>query len=282
MRPIVIVGAGGHGRVVLDMCRALGRPVAGFLDDGRPTGSTIEEVPVLGDSGRLEDPDLLRDHAVVLAFGIIGEDPVLANRRRRELGDRLLARGGELATVVHPSVVVSSRAEIGVGTTVSSGAVIVTGARIGRNCMVHTVAIVDHDCVVEHGAQVGPMVTLCGGSRCREDSFLGVGVSVRPGLTVGARTRVGMQAGVLTDLPADVLAWGTPARPVEGGGRPRRPWRSGACERLPPASGIASGSRRGQARGPPRAPWRPARRATEMPLPHGSDGGRPCRPINRG
>lgn len=220
MRPLIIVGAGGHGRVVLDICRTLGRPVAGFLDDHRPVGSTVEEVPVLGDSGRLNDPDLRRNNSVIFAFGIIDDDPILANRRRRELGERLLARGGELATLIHPSVVVSSRAEIGLGTTVSSGAVIITGARVGRHCMIHTVAIVDHDCVVGDGAQVGPAVQLCGRARCGQDSFLAAGVCVGPGISVGARTRVGMQAGVLADLPPDVLAFGTPARPRPSRGRP--------------------------------------------------------------
>jgi acetyltransferase EpsM len=213
VKPVIIFGAGGHGRVVLDICNALYRPVIGFLDDTLEPGTSIQGVPVLGNAARL-DQVLLASAEIVIAIGSIGGSQLQANSLRRTIGEDVLARGGHLGTLIHPSAVVSREAHLGKGTTVSTGALIITGARVGRHCQVHTGAIVDHDCVLEDGVQIGPAACLSSGVRCGEESFLGAGSAVAPGINIGARTRVGLGAGVLSDLPADVLAVGTPARPT--------------------------------------------------------------------
>jgi sugar O-acyltransferase (sialic acid O-acetyltransferase NeuD family) len=216
--PLLVVGAGGHGRVVLDLCRALGREVAGFLDDAPgPPGAggarrAVEGVPVLGGFVLLDDAAVMARHEVVVAVGAVRGDQVAGNRLRRELGRRAAARGAGLAILAHPSAVVSDRASLGPGTVVCAGAVVATGARLGVHCIVNTGASVDHDCELADGVQVSPGARLAGGVRCGEDVFVGTGACVAPGVAIGARTRVGLGAGVLRDLPADVLAAGTPAR----------------------------------------------------------------------
>lgn len=212
MRPLIIAGAGGHGRVVLDLCRALGREVAGFLDDVRVPGVELEGVPVLGGLALLSDAVRMTAYEVVVAIGAVRGDQIAANRLRRELGGRAQAHGARLATLVHPSAVVSGLASAGPGTVVCAGAVVITGVCLGRHCIVNTAAIVDHDCELDDGVQVSPGARLAGFVRCREDVFIGTGACVAPGVTIGARTRVGLGAGVLDDLPGDVLAVGLPAR----------------------------------------------------------------------
>lgn len=182
-RPVVVIGAGGHGRVVADILAAAGRVVAGFLDD-HETGP-VAGLKVLGPFARALDPGFGHACDLIVALG----DTV----RRVELGQAILCAGGALATAIHPAAVLAGRARIGAGTTVSAAAVIGTDARVGRFCIVNTAAVVDHDCQVEDGAFLAPGVRLCGGVVVGTGAFLGAGAIVLPGRRIapGARVRAG-------------------------------------------------------------------------------------------
>lgn len=203
-RPIVILGAGGHGRVVLDVCRAADQAVAGFVDGGYRRGTLIDGCPVLGGDA------LLRDRRTLAAYRFVPGLGDAAVRRRLSLD--LIARGATLASVFHPSCIVSPRAAVGEGSVLVAGAVVNTGARIGRFCIVNTGATVDHDCVLDDGVQVAPNGTLCGDVHCGEDAFIGAGAVVLPGVRVGARAVIGAGAAVTADIPAGLTVVGKPAR----------------------------------------------------------------------
>jgi acetyltransferase EpsM len=205
-RPLVIVGAGGHGRVVLDTWRATGRDAAGFLDGGQPLGTPIHGVPVLGGNAKLDDSGFLAAHQFVVAIG--------NQRVRRELSLKILNNRGTLATVVHPSVIVSPTATIDLGTVVVAGVVINTDARIGRYCIVNTSATLDHDVVLADGVQICPGANLAGAVHCEALVFVGTGAVVVPGVRIGENSVVGAGTVVLRALPANVLAVGNPARIV--------------------------------------------------------------------
>lgn len=185
--PVVVVGAGGHGRVVADILAAAGRDVAGFLDD-RAAGP-VAGLPVLGPFARALDPEFGRARDLVVALG--------DSTRRVELCKAILRAGGVLATAVHPSAVVAGGARVGAGTSVSAAAVIGAGASVGRFCIVNTAAVVDHDCRVEDGAFLAPGVRLCGGVTVGAGAFLGAGAIVLPGMRIAAGARV--RAGTVVD-----------------------------------------------------------------------------------
>jgi sugar O-acyltransferase (sialic acid O-acetyltransferase NeuD family) len=207
-KPLVILCAGGHGRVVADAARAAGRRVAGFLDAGRPVGARHDGVAVLGGDGLLDDPIFCAGHDFVVATGV--------QALRRRLALLVQARGGRLARVIHPSAVVAPSAMIGAGTVLAAGAIVNPGARLGDFVIVNTGATIDHDDVLEDGVQICPGAHLAGLVTCREDAFIGTGAAVIPGRTIGRRAIVGAGATVIHDIPDDATAIGCPARVIKG------------------------------------------------------------------
>lgn len=173
---VVILGAGGHGRVVADILTLAGWTVDGFLDDAKD--GLVAGLPVLGPFARAFEPNFLAGRAAIVALG--------DTATRVAVSRRLIDRSVPLAIAIHPSAVVARDAAIGAGTTVAAGAVVGVTARIGRFCIVNTGASVDHDCVVEDGAFLAPGVRLCGGVRVGEGAFLGAGAIVLPGGQIAA------------------------------------------------------------------------------------------------
>ena len=200
--PIVIFGCGGHGRVVADTLKLARAPLAGFLDD-RPPASLVNEIPVLGGRGCLEEREFLKKYEILIAIG--------EARVRRQLALLVLDRGGHLAKAIHPNAVIASDVFIGEGAVIMAGVVVNTGSRIGRFVIVNTGATVDHDNLIEDGVHISPGCHLAGNVICRADAFIGTGASIIPRTEIGARAVVGAGAAVISDVPSDALAVGCPA-----------------------------------------------------------------------
>jgi sugar O-acyltransferase (sialic acid O-acetyltransferase NeuD family) len=197
---VLVVGAGGHAKVVIATLQAAERTVAGCLDDhAEAEGTVVLGVPVVGPTSRLAE------HAgeAVLAIG--------ANAVRQ----RLAAAHPEArwVTVVHPSAVVHESVRLGAGTVVFAGAVLQPDVAVGAHAIVNTGATVDHDGRLGDFVHVAPGCHLSGGVTLGEGAFLGVGCACLPGVTVGAWTTVGGGGVVVRDLPPSVTAVGVPARP---------------------------------------------------------------------
>jgi acetyltransferase EpsM len=201
MTPIIIFGAGGHARVVLDALLTSGASARAFVDDHRRV-ETLDGLPVW-DAEDAAWLGLSRFQFVVA----IGD-----NRIRASIFQRLLTRGGTPLTVLHPKAVVSSRASFGPGTVVMAGAIVNPGARIGSNCILNTGCSVDHDCAVGDHVHLCPGVRLAGTVRIGEHTLLGTGSCVTPGRSIGSGTLVGAGSVVVRDLPDNCLAHGNPAR----------------------------------------------------------------------
>jgi sugar O-acyltransferase (sialic acid O-acetyltransferase NeuD family) len=207
----VIIGAGGHGRVVLDVLRAGGRfEPAGFLDDGAPPSAQGPcGLPVLGPVGadgfaRLLDRDVR--HFVVA----IGD-----NAARLAAQSAAAAAGLEPVNAVHPTAFVSPAASLGRGVVVCPNAAVVTGARLGDACVVNTAAVVDHECDLAEGVHVAPGALLAGRVTVGRLAFVGIGARVIQGIAVGERATVGAGAVVIENVPAGATVVGVPARVVK-------------------------------------------------------------------
>lgn len=204
--PIVILGAGGHARVVADICRSIGRVVEGFLDPGLEPGTSVDGMPVLGSDERLTDSDFVGAHEFGLGIG--------DSRLRCEVGRRVLDAGGTLPALTHERSVVAPDVVIGFGSVLMAGAIVNTGAELGAFVVVNTGASVDHDCRLDEGTHVGPGVHLAGAVRSGRIAEIGIGASVVQGISIGDGAIVGAGATVIRDVPPDTTVAGCPARPL--------------------------------------------------------------------
>jgi UDP-perosamine 4-acetyltransferase len=209
MDSVVIVGAGGHGRVVLDILRAARKYKAvGFIDaDESLAGTTVGGLKVLGPANQLPK---LRQKKICRALIAIGD-----NATRVKYARMLDQHGFELISATHPSATISKSATIGRNVVVAAGAVVCTEARIGDHAIINTAATVDHESVIGAAAHLCPGVRLAGRVRVGELAFVGIGASVIQCLTIGDRAVVGAGAVVVRDVPPDATVVGVPARVVK-------------------------------------------------------------------
>ncbi len=207
----VILGGGGHARVVIDALRESGAAVPAAVLDAQPSlrGTTVLEVPVMGDDELL--PTLPRQGIThfVVGLGAVGD-----NRPRERLFLLGLQHGLIPLTVRHPAAVCSSRATIGAGSVLCAASVVSAGAAIGRNVIVNTGAIVEHDCRIGDHAHLATGAALSGTVTVGMSAHIGAGATVRQGLTIGEAALVGAGAVVITDVPSGAVVAGVPARPL--------------------------------------------------------------------
>lgn len=206
VRDVVVIGAGGHAKVVIDLIRENGNCRIVGLIDADPTPRHVLGVPVVGDDASLTR---LRRTGVRHAFPALGD-----NRRRLALADRLRAEGFELINAISRSAMISSSVRLGRGIAIMPGAVVNADSTIGDLAIINTRASVDHDGCVGEAAHVGPGSALAGCVRVGRLAFLGAGASVIPGISIGDGAIIGAGACVVRDVAPGVVAVGVPARVI--------------------------------------------------------------------
>ncbi|MBP9207625.1 MAG: NeuD/PglB/VioB family sugar acetyltransferase [Kofleriaceae bacterium] len=203
--PLLVVGAGGHGKVVADAALATGRwRSVVFVDDRHPGLTEVLGFPVVGPLAAL--PALRGAHPeAIVAIGA-GAARLVVLAQLAELGFRV-------PVIVHPRAHVSPHARLGDGTVVMAQAAVNPGSVLGLGVIVNTGAIVDHDAALADGVHVCPGACLAGTVTAGPRAWIGVGACVRQGIVIGPDVTVGAGAVVVHDLPAGVTAIGVPARP---------------------------------------------------------------------
>jgi UDP-perosamine 4-acetyltransferase len=204
--PLIVIGAGGHAKVVIELLTASGAYRIVGLTDADPSPRRLLGFEVLGGDDILPR---LRAEGVAHAFVALGDN---ALRQKAALKARGL--GFALVNAVSPTASLSPSAHMGVGVAVMAGAVINACGAVGDFAIVNSGAVVDHDAVLGEACHIGPGCALAGCVTIGPRAFLGVGVSVTPNITIGQDTIVGAGACVTADLPAGILALGVPARAV--------------------------------------------------------------------
>jgi UDP-perosamine 4-acetyltransferase len=206
---VVVVGAGGHARSVIEALRAGSgglEPVACTDPDQARIGTTLDGVPIIGDDGRL--PGLLADGVAGACLGVGG---VGSNEPRRRLYELVSSLGFALPPVIHSGALIAAVCEIGAGTQVLAGAIVGAGAVIGANVIVNSGAIVEHDCSIGDHVHLATGCALAGQVAVRTAAHVGIGACVLEGRTVGESAVVGAGAVVVGDVaPGDVVV-GCPA-----------------------------------------------------------------------
>lgn len=212
MKDLYIIGAGGFGREVAWLVERINKQnptwnLNGFIDDNVAVwGIEIDDYPVVGGCDTLRNID--HDVWVLCAVG--------SSKTRKQIIQRL----GEstyihFATVIDPSVQMSSRVEIGEGTMICAGSIITVDVTIGKHNIINLDCTIGHDAVLGDFVTMYPSVNLSGCSMIGAETELGTGMQTIQGMKVGSQTIVGAGAVVIRDIPDRCVAVGAPARVVK-------------------------------------------------------------------
>jgi sugar O-acyltransferase (sialic acid O-acetyltransferase NeuD family) len=207
---LLIIGAGGHGKVVLDIILAGGkhRPV-GFVDaDPKLAGTRVGGLPVFGGIHLLNK--LKQQHRLKGAIIAIGD-----NRARCGYVKTVEEHQLELINAIHPTASVSTSAVLGRNVVIAAQAVVCAEAKIADLAILNTAALVDHECEIGPAAHICPGANLAGRVRVGARAFIGLGANIIQCLTIGEGATIGAGAVVLRDIPAGATAVGVPARIIK-------------------------------------------------------------------
>ncbi len=206
MDDLVLWGAGGHGRVVFDIARAMGGfKSIFFIDDAcEPSARDFCNCQVFEATRYLQS---VKDKGSSQYLVSIGENGI-----RAACFQRAFEHGLHPVKLVHPSSVISASARLEYGTVVMPKVVINANARIGKNCILNTASAVEHDCRVCDHVHLSPGVLLGGGVTVHSFAHVGIGAIILPGAEIGEGAVVGAGSVVLASVPPGITVVGNPAR----------------------------------------------------------------------
>lgn len=210
--PVIIIGAGGHAKPVIDALMKNGTEIIGAVDvNPAKHGVPILGVPVLGKDG------IIGGHAPGSLLLVNGVGTTSETEERREVFCRFKERGYNFKTVIHPSALIGVEVEIGEGSQILAGAVIQPATTIGANCIINTNATVDHDCAIGDHVHVAPGAAVSGVVEIGDGCHVGSGATIIQGLTIGPRSIIGSGAAVIRDVAQGDVVCGVPARTIKRG-----------------------------------------------------------------
>lgn len=208
VRPRVLLGAGGHARVLLALARSVGVPLLGVCDPHLQVAqqSEWEGLKVLGNDEALDQygPD-----KVDLVLGV-GQIP--KNDARVRIYAEWNKRGYLFPPLVHPSAWVAPDVELPDGVQIMAGAVLQPGCTLGQNIIINTRASIDHDCLIGSNVHIAPGAVLCGGVEVGSGTFIGAGAVLIQGLHIGHSAIVGAGVTLVRDLPSGLIITGAANR----------------------------------------------------------------------
>ncbi len=197
---LLVLGAGGHGLVVAEGARSAGWNVLGFRDDLKEPGTRVGDWEVIG-SLRVSIPPHV---AVIVGIG--------DNRTRERISTEMAERGTPLATVIHPSAIISPSAHIGDGVFVGPRALIHTEAAVGWGAIVNSAAVVEHHNRIGCFSHVASGAVLAGGVAIGDRVLMGANATVKPGLHITSDCVIGAGSAVVRNIAQPGTYVGVPAR----------------------------------------------------------------------
>jgi len=203
---VLILGAGGHAKVLIDSLQLSGRRIKGALEAAPALwGHNILGVPVLGNDDTIFN---YKPSDVELVNGLGSTHNTSA---RQKLFETWKSNGYSFANVIHPSAVISKHCQLGEGIQIMAGAILNAGAKVNDNSLINTAAIIEHDCKIAAHCHIAPSASLSGGVKVGQGSHIGLGARVLQNLTLGEACLVGAGAVVIHPVERGQLVVGVPA-----------------------------------------------------------------------
>lgn len=192
-----IFGAGGHGKVIVEIAESRSLKIEGFIDTNN-------------------------NNAEVLGYEIFKNSPSDACEMIIAIGNNEIRKRiafenpkSEYPVIIHINSIVSKRAKLNFGTVVMAGTTINTNVSIGRHCIVNTNASIDHDCIIEDFVHLSPNVALAGNVIVGEGTHIGIGACVIQGIKIGRWCTIGAGAVIIKDVPDGCTVVGNPGRIIK-------------------------------------------------------------------
>ncbi len=203
---IVIVGAGGHAKVCIELLQAMGEEISVCIGSEDSPKECLN-IPVLqGD----ETIQTLYEEGYSRIFIAIG-----SNRLRERLATLALNQGYQLVNAISPKATISPSAVLGSGIAIMAGVVINAETQIDDLAIINTGATVDHDCRIGKAVHIAPQCALAGNVKVGKQSFIGIGSKVIPDIEIGENVMIGAGAVVIKNIKSEATAVGAPARIIK-------------------------------------------------------------------
>jgi acetyltransferase EpsM len=207
MKPLVVIGAGGHSKVVIDIINVCGEyEIIAILDD-RYSELITEGSTIFAPISYSRQIILERNPYFIIAIG--------NNIVRQKMTEELLRVSAKFVTLIHPSAVISPSASLGEGTVVLPNAVVNSDAVIGRHVIINTSSVIEHDNIIEDYVHISPGTILTGNVQVGNGTHIGAGSTIIPGKKLGNWSIIGAGSTIITDIPDYVTAVGTPAKIIK-------------------------------------------------------------------
>ena len=198
---LVIIGAGGHGRVVADIAYKMNKwQQIIFMDDDETIKSSMG-IKVVGKTNDV--PMYIDDCDIFVAIG--------DNIKREKILRWLEREGASIPTLIHPKAIIGEEVEIGMGTVIMPGAIINCCTKIGKGCIINTGATIDHDNIIEDYVHISPGVHLAGAVSVGKGTWLGIGSIVINNIVIISHCKIGAGAVVVRNINKEGTYIGIPA-----------------------------------------------------------------------
>jgi sugar O-acyltransferase (sialic acid O-acetyltransferase NeuD family) len=201
---LIIIGTGGHSRVIADAAMNSGFNLTGFLDlNYKGQDEKILGCDVLGGLSFLDTCDT----NLILLVIAVGD-----NNRRSNLSLKLKDKGFSIQTVIHPTAIVSKYCTIGEGCFINAGTIVNAGVVVDDGCILNTGVIVDHECKIGRYCHLAPGVKIAGRTTIDNYSFIGIGATLIESIKIGANVTIGAGSVVINDINSNTTVMGVPAK----------------------------------------------------------------------
>ncbi|MHA5067741.1 acetyltransferase [Cetobacterium somerae] len=208
MKKIIVIGSGGHAKVVIDIILQRNKvlddnlKIIGILDDKYNEDKKIEifETPVIGKIDEMLE--LQEDVYYVIAIG--------NNCVRRKIAEKYSDK--KFITLIHPKAIIGEKVSIEEGTVVMAGSIINSYTKIGKHCILNTGSIIEHDNTIEDYVHISPNATLCGGITIGEETWIGVGATIIQEKKIGKKVVVGAGTVIVKNLQDKIKVIGASAK----------------------------------------------------------------------
>ncbi|AEF17894.1 sugar O-acyltransferase, sialic acid O-acetyltransferase NeuD family [Thermoanaerobacterium xylanolyticum LX-11] len=206
MDKLVLIGAGGHAKAVIDILKKNNTiHIEGLIGKSDEIGRKVLGVPVIATDEQLNDLLKREINYALIVVGSVGD-----NYLRKSLYEKVKEIGFTFINAFHPSAIISEYVKFGLGNVVMAGTFIGPDTQVGNNVIVNTGSIIEHDCIISDHVHVAPGVKIAGGVKIGEASHIGIGSIIIQGIKIGKNSLIGAGTVVINDVPDNAVVVGVP------------------------------------------------------------------------